>query len=289
MVLPTEFISNHHKGTGLYVDVENLGDDAEILIETLLNAWPAESAPKPSLVNLYVKADTTELWKTWALQHISSHSLNVHGIQHFTGQQSKNSADMAIAVDAISDFLHGVVSHVAVYSDDSDFISLFSKIRSEALDSQIGVGCAPFLWILTNRPGKRTPNIDRFFPPENLHQVSVPVNPKPSESVSPQDTAVAKEISDSQPVSQSKPTSESIAMTLLKELPIGPFKSTDCKPIIKRQFSSHSLAKSPSDAKFGDQFSKTIWPYLEKRGVKLTRQKPRRYEMTQAAKNSLPQ
>lgn len=284
MVLPTEFISNHHTGTGLYVDVENLGDDAEALIKTLLDAWPLESTPKPSLVNLYVKADTTELWKTWALQYISSKPLKVHGIQHFTGQQSKNSADMAIAVDAIADFLHGQVSHVAVYSHDSDFISLFAKIRSEASDADR----APFLWILTDRSGKRTPNIDRFFPPENLYMVSTPIKSELAESQSSSTPVETVTFSDTPvTISNAKSQEESIAIAMIEEIGIGTFKSVDCQEVVRRRFPTHP-GRNQSGAAFGEYISKSIWPHLERHGVRLVGQRPCSYEMTQAAKDSLP-
>ena len=283
MVLPTEFISNHHANTGLYIDVENLGDDAQVLIETLLNSWPAESAPRPSLVNLYVKADATVLWETWALQHISRQTLNVYGIQHFTGQQSKNSADMAISVDAITDFLHGRISHVAVYSDDSDFISLFAKIRSEASDWQVDPGHAPFLWILTDRPGTKTPNIWQFFSSEYLHIVRIPPQPQTSEMSEAPVVLTGSLTTNDNPMSEE----ESIAIALIEELPLGQFKSPACKTIIADKFYSHHSARMDG-ARFGTYFQQEIWPKMENRGAKRLRESPPSYEMTQAAKNSLP-
>ena len=79
---------------------------------------------------------------------------------------------------------------------------------------------------------------------------------------------------------------DQIADRIIRNLPLGRFKSTTCKPIIAKHFSNHRIAKL-SDAEFGTEFQNTVWPHLKKRGVKQARQSPVRYEMTQAAKNSL--
>ena len=77
-----------------------------------------------------------------------------------------------------------------------------------------------------------------------------------------------------------------MADRIIRTLPLGRFKSTTCKPIIAEHFSNHPIAKL-SDAQFGTEFQKTVWPHLKKRGVKQAGQSPIRYEMTQAAQNSL--
>ncbi len=86
--------------SGLYVDVKNLQNDAKDLIGSLIDNWPS-SVPSPIQICLYVKADMVELWRTWALSRFESQSISVKDIQHFTVQRSKNSADIAIAVDVI--------------------------------------------------------------------------------------------------------------------------------------------------------------------------------------------
>ena len=52
-------------GSGLYVDMENLNTEGQALIEGLIRDWPG-NAPPPSHLNLYVRADHTELWRLWA-------------------------------------------------------------------------------------------------------------------------------------------------------------------------------------------------------------------------------
>lgn len=63
-----------------------------------------------------------------------SRKLNATGIdliQMFPrGQNSKNSADIRMALDALSDIhVHGHINHVVIVSSDSDFISLAQKIK----------------------------------------------------------------------------------------------------------------------------------------------------------------
>ena len=53
----------------------------------------------------------------------------VHVTQHFSMSATKNSADIAIATNAMADLVLERVSHVLVFSDDSDFISLHVAIR----------------------------------------------------------------------------------------------------------------------------------------------------------------
>ena len=87
--------------------------------------------------------------------------------------------------------------------------------------------------------------------------------------------------------SNSATTQESpIAVATIKTLPEGRFKSTHCKAIVAKQFPSHPMAKM-TDAAFGTAFLKSIWPLMERMGVRLAKRKPRRYEITSAAKRSV--
>ena len=358
--------------SGLYVDVENLQSDARNLIDSLMRNWPLE-VPPPTHMFLYVRADMVELWKTWALSRFDVQYVEVKGIQHFASmKQSKNSGDIAIAVDAMSDLLRGRVSHVAVFSDDSDFISLFAKVREETGDIRSRLGRIPFIWMLTERDGTRSATIGDFFPSEYLHfvqgasaqhhrqpqagpmvqrsapaiapvpdptaQRSAPVVAPPPDSsaqkIAPV-TALAPDSSVQKSATVAAPTpdssaqksatvaapspdssaqksatvaapspdssaqksaatnshtppseEESIAATIIRERPIGTFKSTDCKGIIKQGFPNHPLA-SMDNARFGSQFAEKIWPLLEEKGGKQVKGRPIRYEMTQAAKDSV--
>ena len=272
--------------TALYVDIENLLDDAQDILSVLLDEWPSEKIPTPSLVNLYVPADAVELWKIWGTDYSTRFQFNVHGIQHYTVSQLKNSADMAIAVDTLADLFNGTVRNVAVCSDDSDFISLFAKIRKENCAGTFHRSTkALFLWILTGRNRTKTPNIERFFPDRFVHVIdgsfswnesiaevvlspSIPQVMIPSESTG--------NISDK----------EKIVRAIVGGVALGPFKSTECKSIVQKAVPNNKMAKLP-DNQFGKQFVDNIWPELEKIGVKLKSTKPNRYEMTQEAKNNL--
>ena len=257
--------------SGLYIDVENLRSDAKELIIASLKTWPS-SVPFPTKIVLYVPADMVELWRIWADANISEHTVELHGIQHFTAHQSKNSADIAIAVEAMSDLLKSRVHHISVFSDDSDFISLFAKVRIETKDVQSETGKIPFLWILTNRDGTKSPNIKEFFPDEYLHIVdskheSVPAPKKQKE------------------LGQTESEKVSMVKSIIEKIPVGPFKSTACKEIIDEQFPNHPMAQQTNVA-FGSMFKSDIWPLLQQYGVSLIKtNSPRTYEMTQAAKD----
>ena len=85
----------------------------------------------------------------------------VHGTQHFSMSSTKNSADIAIATSAMADLLLRRVSNVVVFSDDSDFISLYIAIRNE-MDISADDSKAPFLWVVTGREGSLAATVRQF-------------------------------------------------------------------------------------------------------------------------------
>ena len=144
-------------GTALYVDTENLQSSAQALVETIIGQWP-EGTPPLSHLNLYVRADRVSLWDAWASSRFPRLTVTVTGIQHFTSAHSKNSADIAIAIDAVADFVMGTTQFVAVMSDDSDFMPLYSKLK------RLGGVAIPFLWVMTDRTKMKAAPIEHFFP-----------------------------------------------------------------------------------------------------------------------------
>jgi hypothetical protein len=255
----------------MYVDVENLTDVAMEAIIHVFEQWP-EELPRPSMLRLYVRADQVELWRFWAAERRLSPDIQVVGVQHHTLKGSKNSADIALALDAISDLLKGRTTYAAVLSDDSDFATLFIKITQEV--SRLDSGKSPFIWFQTNRANTRSHILDEFLPPNYIRTVVC------SEK---KNTATHKKI---KPPAERKESQDIlIAQTIIKNIPVGPFKSTDCAKLIKQYFSKNPLAKLDS-ANFGTQFVKTLWPILEGYGARVTNpnKRPRRYEMTEEAK-----
>lgn len=256
----------------LYVDTENLRDSAQALVVSAIESWP-EQAPPVARLNLYVRADLVQLWDLWAGGQFPHLTVIVHGIQHFSGQPTKNSADIALAIDAVADFMAGATQFIAVMSDDSDFIALYAKLR------QLAHGNTPFLWVLTDRHGTRSTTIRDYFPSAHIHVVSAPAmdraEPAPSAAPEPSDDVEA-------------PTEPFAAMAdlIIRELPVGSFKSTDCQPIIQERWPNHRMA-SMEGAEFGKEFASKLWPLLEKRGVKRQETMPRRYEMTEEAKATI--
>ena len=258
-----------NEGTGLYVDVENLNSDGQTLIQSLVHNWPI-NVPELSRLNLYVRAAQVELWRLWAASRFGGVRVVVKGTQHFSMSSTKNSADIAIATNAIADLIFNRISHVAVFSDDSDFISLYAAIRDDP-EIPLPDDNVPFLWIVTGRQGSLSATVRQFFPIDALHVVAKSNgslrNPVPTVSSSIWDE-MSKEI--------------------LKAIPVGPFKSTDCLPVIQKHWPNHSMS-STGGAQFGIEFKSNLWPVLEKSGVKIRNpgKKPVQYEMTSEAKNSL--
>ena len=150
----------------LYVDTENLLAAAQGTVKAVVEKWP-EGAPPLSSLHLYVRADRVALWEMWATSRFPSLTVTVKGIQHFSHNHSKNSADMAIAMDAVADFVTGEAEFIAVMSDDSDFMPVFAKLKVMAS------GRAPFLWLVTDRVKTRSLTIDEYFPSDHIHTVKV--------------------------------------------------------------------------------------------------------------------
>ena len=266
-VSTTEIIERSQPpGTTLYVDTENLQGSTQALLKTIIEEWP-KGFPPVMWLNLYVAADRVALWDMWASSQFPQVSVTVKGIQHFSHQQSKNSADIAIAIDAVADFVMDTTQFVAVMSDDSDFMPVYAKLKD-----LVG-GEAPFLWVLTDRAKTRSSTIKDYFPNDHVHVVSIP-----------QTTCDLQE-----PLHHDGDNSDQTAemVNLINQgIAVGLFKSTDCQPIIKSRWPHHPMA-SMASAPFGSEFASKLWPTLEKRGVQLSRVKPRRYEMTAQVKETL--
>ena len=213
-------------GSGLYVDVENLHSSGQTVIHNLVANWPVK-APAPARLTLYVRADQVELWRLWAASRFSDLDVVVKGTQHFSMTSTKNSADIAIATNAMADLILGRVAHVAVISDDSDFISLYAAIRDEP-EIPLADGKVPFLWIVTGREGSLSTTVRQFFPPDELHVVSVEDDDSQAD--------VASE--------ESAPGWTEMAKAVVEDIPVGPFKSTDCQPVIKERWADHPSTTS---------------------------------------------
>ena len=266
-------------GSGLYVDVENLQNSGQELIATTIETWP-DWFPKPIRLTLNVPSHSVELWRLWAGDRFDYMDVVVRGTQRFSASTSKNSADMAIATTAMADWILGRVSHVAVLSDDSDFISLYVSMRNELIISRDENRAlkVPFLWVVTDRDGTRSPLTTQFLPSQHLHTVSLDNYVQPNEPSNP-------------PVSgHSQPSNEYVEMAraIIREIEVGSFKSTDGQAVIKKHWPYHELSDAPG-ATFGSDFKNKIWPFLRVWGVRMTNPSSGsvRYEMTESAKQYL--
>lgn len=256
---------------GLYVDVENLMDIAKEAIVYVFANWP-EELPRPRTLRLYVRGDQVDLWRVWANDRYPSLEIQVAGVQHYALQGLKNSADITLALDAITDLLRNRTTHTAVLSDDSDFVALFIKISQEIPKRDSGK--IPFIWFQTNRSDTRSTILEEFLPPNYVRMV-----------VCSEKKVTATRRQSKSSTEQEGNQEELMAKAIIEKTEVGLFKSTDCIKLLRQQFPEHSLAKL-DHANFGTQFVKTILPRLERYGVRVSNpgKKPRRYEMTKEAK-----
>ena len=269
--------------SGLYVDVENLQaqEFAQQFLVGLVENW-LSSVPPLGIIRVYVKADMKLLWEMWTDSKFPEVEVVVGGVQHFSRKSSKNSADIALALDAVCDLMTDRVQHVVVVSDDSDFVALFGKIHE--LHKQADSAQTPFLWIMTNRDHTRSQVVESFFP--NIYIRKVDIDPRASEGDGhTQFDASGLE----QPVQGSglkgHPTNDEVAMAIIQDIPVGQFRSAECHPIVKGYWPNCDLA-GLDGAQFGQQLINHILPILEGYGV--TRNPTsRQYEMTENAKEQL--
>ena len=261
--------SEENPGSGLYVDLENLHSDGLRFIQSLISCWP-DKAPAPTWLRLYVRANQTAMWRLWAESRFSGIKVVVSGTQHFSKTSTKNSADIAIAANAMSDLALGRVSHIVVFSDDSDFISLYEAIRDEPAITPIDAR-VPFLWVVTDREGHLSPTVRQFFPPDALHVVALESSRPQADLDAEPPGGIWAEMADA----------------VLSDMPVGTFKSTECQPVIRARWPGHALCDAGGSA-FGIEFKNNIWPILEKSGVKIKNpgKKPIQYEMTPEAKSA---
>ena len=296
-------------GTALYVDTENLQGSAQTLIENIIEDWP-EGTPPPTRLNLYVQADRVSLWDIWANGRFPHLTTTARGIQHFSNRQSKNSADIAIAIDAIADYVTGVAEFVAVMSDDSDFIPLYAKLKE--LESRR----VPFLWLVTDRTKTRSTTIRDYFPNAHIHVVHTRRAPMPNDAGETQSSGPRR----TRPVGLSAPPAGDagetqsngsrrtrsagvsgppasddgksradrlvdVADLIIQQMPAGSFRSTECQRVIKSQWPGDPMARM-SSVRFGTEFANKIWPILGERGVELLSTKPRKYGLPQEVKDA---
>ena len=170
---PASAESTRAPSSGVHVDVENLYLNAQFVIHELINKWPEEKAPPPSHMNLYVTADQSELWKTWAESKFPTLNINILGTQRFSMAPTKNSADITLVLTAAIGLVTGKVDHIVLVSNDSDYIALHAAIRDHQ-ETTSKDGATPFLWVMTDEKKRISRTVQQFFPPDQIHTISIP-------------------------------------------------------------------------------------------------------------------
>lgn len=249
--------------TGVYVDIENLkgAGHARTVVETVIRDW-RDGLPPVRRLGLYAPADKTGLWSAWAAGSFPELEVWVRPIQRFA-RESKNSADMAIVADAVAEFTTGVVHHVAVVSNDSDFGALFVKLQ-ELASAPGKTGAPPFLWINTAGASGLSKEIVEFVP-EGLRWVVA--------ASSDQRTGKAPDHPDVN--DNGLPRIPTIVQWLLEDIPPGKFRAGDVREIIRRRCPHHPAAQT--NGVCGVFLSQQLLPLLRDKGVTVVRQQPRTY------------
>ena len=86
--------------------------------------------------------------------------------------------------------------------------------------------------------------------------------------------------------SDAEPTPARIAATVAATITDDLFSATAAQAAIKSTWPQHPAAKT-TPQRFGLWFSEQLWPIMERHGVVLAKEKPRRYEMTPDARHRL--
>ena len=274
-------------GSALYVDTENLGDseNARQVVAAVVGNWPS-GRPPLRILSLYVRADKAELWRLWVEEAFPRLRHRVRGVQHFSNNRAKNSADLAITADAVADLVTGHADAVAVASNDSDFGALFVKVRELAEEAEADL--VPFLWITVPTGGALSAEIAEFIPDTFRWDLSATLPPPSAGKPGPQSLPEAHQppALAAAPAAASDPGNEAIADELIQRLPVGKFKVTEALEVFQERWPSHPDAAGPE--KFGTFLLEQIWPILRERGVLMTRKRsPRAYQITSEAKASL--
>ena len=234
--------------TGLYIDIENLTGRGQQVIYTLLDDWP-QDFPPPVLLHLYTQANHATMWLLWATQTFPDLEVRTSGTQHFNQNSSHNSADIAMAVHAMADLLQQRVTHVAVFSDDCDFISLYQAILDEPSLSTPR-NTAPFLWVLTDRTNSVSAMVRKFFPTSKTHTVPWPPGISTDDPIPGPDDPLWTQAAD----------------LIAQKLPPGHFRSTEALGALREHWPNHPLSHLDGGA-FGQHMATRIWPLLQPRGV----------------------
>ena len=83
-----------------------------------------------------------------------------------------------------------------------------------------------------------------------------------------------------------EPTTEQLAAAVAATITDDLFSATAAQAAIKSAWPQHPAAKT-TPQRFGLWFSEQLWPIMERHGVVLAKEKPRRYEMTPDARHRL--
>ena len=268
-------------GSAIYVDTENLrdSDHAQTMVAQVVANWPADRPPLSGL-SLYVRADRVASWEMWAEASYPDLRVRVRGVQHFSSNKAKNSADLAITADAVADLVTGQAVAIAVVSNDSDFGALFVKVKE--LAHSVGVKQPPFLWITSPEAGGLSAELERFIPAGlrwDLSETPLTVTAAPREISQPDPPSLPKTKRPAAlPAANTQRNRSSATIPSLKnwytKAAGRQVQSGRCSARFQSTMAGSSrLPLDRISPIWYSSLGKQIWPILQERGVLMTTQK----------------
>lgn len=139
--------------SAIYIDTENLGgsytsvSNKAKVIQLALEQWPAH-LPAPSRIRAYIDPRKENLWQEalsgFTGQRKGAFNVGIPGLaietpalQQYGRGAAKNALDITLVLDALSDLIIGRADFAAVISNDSDFASLYFKLRELVKDGDL--------------------------------------------------------------------------------------------------------------------------------------------------------
>ncbi len=279
-------------GTGIYVDVENLGRDeqtAKNIVRYTLKDWD-DILPRISRISLYGRNLNESLWKACIdgfIDEFKSHwhevepEVRIVNTQSFNRNQQKSVSDLCIVADAVEDMLSGSVSFVAVLTNDSDFIVLFDRagrFKENGLNN-----CSAMSLIAASDRGGETEQRVPFL------LINHPAEAGVSEALRLVPRPYIRTLPDTAKESLEALTDEDVAEAIIQKFDLGAyFGYAEMQEVMQDDsvLIKHTAAGYESE-QFGKFVEASIWPILQSMGVARIQRQPAKYAMTEDAKSAL--
>ena len=291
--------------SAIYVDTENLGgpytsvSEKAQVIQLSLEQWPV-NLPALSRIRAYIDPRKENLWQEalsgFTEQRKGAFNVGIPGLaietpalQQYSRNAAKNALDITLALDVLSDLILGRADFAAIISSDSDFASLYFKLRElvkqDDLQPRAEINGIPLLLFTHGLAGVSD---EMRGLGENIIAIRTPLPPRPTPETVNQPTPSTYPIPNRPIPSQSQfpPTlAESLSTGYSNEQLAGAvasgigfrhwdvdarvFKFTyrDVFNAIKYRWPQSQEATPGQSAYLSRWFHENVWPVMEQRGA----------------------